>query len=204
MSIYFRRTIGICTPVPSNPDTCRSRWTNLNTGKKCDTFLALLRTELINKDINTNKCRINFNFYISTRASQKFSSRESKKKKKNLFINSPSYSIFLLLSLSRLILLCVSRRLPYADLFGGVSAMSREHFQLVNGFSNVFWGWGGEDDDMANRIKAHGLHISRYPANVARYKMLTHKKEKANPKRSVSIRFCGTINSLYNASCNDK
>ncbi|XP_076282095.1 beta-1,4-N-acetylgalactosaminyltransferase bre-4 isoform X2 [Lasioglossum baleicum] len=74
-------------------------------------------------------------------------------------------------------------RLPYADLFGGVSAMSREHFRLVNGFSNVFWGWGGEDDDMANRIKAHGLHISRYPANVARYKMLTHKKEKANPKR---------------------
>ncbi|XP_053986973.1 beta-1,4-N-acetylgalactosaminyltransferase bre-4-like [Hylaeus volcanicus] len=74
-------------------------------------------------------------------------------------------------------------RLPYADLFGGVSAMSREQFHMVNGFSNVFWGWGGEDDDMANRIKAHGLHISRYPANVARYKMLTHKKEKANPKR---------------------
>lgn len=74
-------------------------------------------------------------------------------------------------------------RLPYADLFGGVSAMSCEQFHLVNGFSNVFWGWGGEDDDMANRIKAHGLHISRYPANVARYKMLTHKKEKANPKR---------------------
>ncbi|XP_033229170.1 beta-1,4-N-acetylgalactosaminyltransferase bre-4-like [Belonocnema kinseyi] len=74
-------------------------------------------------------------------------------------------------------------RLPYADLFGGVSAMTREHFRLVNGFSNVFWGWGGEDDDMANRIKARGLHISRYPANVARYKMLSHKKEKANPKR---------------------
>ncbi|KAL2718826.1 hypothetical protein V1478_011245 [Vespula squamosa] len=79
-------------------------------------------------------------------------------------------------------------KLPYADLFGGVSAMSREHFKLVNGFSNVFWGWGGEDDDMANRIKAHGLHISRYPANVARYKMLTHKKEKANPKRYEFLR----------------
>lgn len=65
--------------------------------------------------------------------------------------------------------------------------MSREQFRLVNGFSNVFWGWGGEDDDMANRIKAHGLHISRYPANIARYKMLTHKKEKANPKRFVKI-----------------
>lgn len=74
-------------------------------------------------------------------------------------------------------------RLPYADLFGGVSAMTKEHFRLVNGFSNVFSGWGGEDDDMANRIKAHGLRISRYPANIARYKMLNHKKEKANPKR---------------------
>ena len=74
-------------------------------------------------------------------------------------------------------------RLPYADLFGGVSALTKEHYRLVNGFSNAFWGWGGEDDDMANRIKAHGLHISRYPANIARYKMLTHKKEKANPKR---------------------
>ncbi|XP_046492981.1 beta-1,4-N-acetylgalactosaminyltransferase bre-4 [Neodiprion pinetum] len=74
-------------------------------------------------------------------------------------------------------------RLPYADIFGGVSAMSREQFRLVNGFSNVYWGWGGEDDDMANRIKAHGLHISRYPANIARYQMLSHKKEKANPKR---------------------
>ncbi|XP_051154133.1 beta-1,4-N-acetylgalactosaminyltransferase bre-4-like [Leptopilina boulardi] len=74
-------------------------------------------------------------------------------------------------------------RLPYADLFGGVSALTKEHFQLVNGFSNVFSGWGGEDDDMANRIKTHGLRISRYPANIARYKMLNHKKEKANPKR---------------------
>lgn len=79
-------------------------------------------------------------------------------------------------------------RLPYADLFGGVSAMSREHFQMVNGFSNAFWGWGGEDDDMANRIKARGLYISRYPANIARYKMLSHQKEKANPKRYEVLR----------------
>ena len=40
--------------------------------------------------------------------------------------------------------------------------------QMVNGFSNMFWGWGGEDDDMANRLRVKKLFISRYPANIAR------------------------------------
>lgn len=43
-------------------------------------------------------------------------------------------------------------RLPYRTIFGGVSAMTRQHFQAVNGFSNSFFGWGGEDDDMSNRL----------------------------------------------------
>ncbi|KAL1123539.1 hypothetical protein AAG570_002616 [Ranatra chinensis] len=69
-------------------------------------------------------------------------------------------------------------RLPYADIFGGVSAMSREHFEKVNGFSNVFWGWGGEDDDMAARIKAAGLHIVRYPVTVARFENLYNGRKR--------------------------
>lgn len=74
-------------------------------------------------------------------------------------------------------------RLPYNDIFGGVSAMTVEQFRTVNGFSNKFWGWGGEDDDMSNRIKHHGFFISRYPANVGRYTMLSHKKDNPNPRR---------------------
>jgi hypothetical protein len=66
--------------------------------------------------------------------------------------------------------------LPYDDIFGGVSAMSVDHFRQVNGFSNIFWGWGGEDDDMSNRLRQKKLYISRYPANIARYKMLRHNK----------------------------
>ncbi|XP_059607773.1 beta-1,4-N-acetylgalactosaminyltransferase bre-4 [Phlebotomus argentipes] len=74
-------------------------------------------------------------------------------------------------------------KLPYSTIFGGVSAMTTKQFRAVNGFSNSFWGWGGEDDDMSNRLKHVGFHIARYPINIARYTMLTHKKEKANPKR---------------------
>ncbi|XP_023312748.1 beta-1,4-N-acetylgalactosaminyltransferase bre-4-like, partial [Anoplophora glabripennis] len=74
-------------------------------------------------------------------------------------------------------------KLPYPAIFGGVSAISKKHFKLLNGFSNSFWGWGGEDDDMSNRIRYHHLFISRYPLTIARYTMLTHKKDKPSPNR---------------------
>ncbi|KAL3251002.1 hypothetical protein MRX96_055265 [Rhipicephalus microplus] len=54
--------------------------------------------------------------------------------------------------------------LPYQMLVGGVLAIKREHFLKVNGFSNLYWGWGGEDDDMAYRIKHKNLKIIRPPS----------------------------------------
>ena len=42
-------------------------------------------------------------------------------------------------------------RLAYEELVGGVLNMRTEHFQRVNGYSNLYWGWGAEDDDMAYR-----------------------------------------------------
>ena len=41
--------------------------------------------------------------------------------------------------------------LPYKHLVGGVLGITGEQFFHVNGFSNLYWGWGGEDDDMSNR-----------------------------------------------------
>ncbi|KAJ8315778.1 hypothetical protein KUTeg_007928, partial [Tegillarca granosa] len=41
--------------------------------------------------------------------------------------------------------------LKYELLVGGVLNMRKEHFEMVNGYSNNYWGWGGEDDDMAYR-----------------------------------------------------
>ena len=39
----------------------------------------------------------------------------------------------------------------YKELVGGVLAMKPHHYMKANGFSNSFWGWGGEDDDMERR-----------------------------------------------------
>ena len=42
-------------------------------------------------------------------------------------------------------------RLPYNELIGGVLSFREDHFQKVNGYSNMYWGWGAEDDDMYRR-----------------------------------------------------
>ena len=59
-------------------------------------------------------------------------------------------------------------KMPYDSYFGGVSAMSVEHFDLVNGFSNQFWGWGGEDDDMAKRLRINSLNVTRPSPDIGR------------------------------------
>ena len=43
--------------------------------------------------------------------------------------------------------------LDYDFIVGGVFLISKEHYRLVNGFSNIYWGWGGEDDDMGKRFR---------------------------------------------------
>jgi hypothetical protein len=34
--------------------------------------------------------------------------------------------------------------LPYSNLVGGVFAIRIKHYQMINGYSNMYWGWGGE------------------------------------------------------------
>ncbi|XP_026321270.1 beta-1,4-N-acetylgalactosaminyltransferase bre-4-like isoform X3 [Hyposmocoma kahamanoa] len=62
--------------------------------------------------------------------------------------------------------------------FGGVSAIKYEQFVDINGYSNQYWGWGGEDDDISIRLRHKGYFISRYSKSIARYIMLPHVKRK--------------------------
>ncbi|XP_059145781.1 beta-1,4-N-acetylgalactosaminyltransferase bre-4-like [Physella acuta] len=68
-------------------------------------------------------------------------------------------------------------RLMYQNIFGGASMLTRDMMSRVNGFSNVYFGWGGEDDDMSYRVRSHGMLISRYEPWVATYTMMRHAKE---------------------------
>lgn len=53
----------------------------------------------------------------------------------------------------------------YQTFVGGILLVNREHFQLLNGMSNKYWGWGLEDDEFYVRIKDAGLPVSR-PVNI--------------------------------------
>eukprot|EP00058_Branchiostoma_floridae_P002685 XP_002588173.1 hypothetical protein BRAFLDRAFT_68811 [Branchiostoma floridae] len=77
-------------------------------------------------------------------------------------------------------------KLPYVTLFGGVSALTKAHYELLNGYSNLYCGWGGEDDDMTRRMFKHKLRLSRPDKDFARYKMLAHSRNRTtddNPAR---------------------
>ena len=73
--------------------------------------------------------------------------------------------------------------LPYRRLFGGAIAMQKIHFEKVNGFSNIFAGWGGEDDDLYNRLEEKGLEIIRFSPTVASYVMMPHHTAVPSPNR---------------------
>lgn len=79
-------------------------------------------------------------------------------------------------------LLCLlfCSRLRYSKYFGGVTALSREQFFKVNGFSNNYWGWGGEDDDLRLRVELHKMKISRPKPEVGKYTMIFHTRDKGN------------------------
>lgn len=71
-------------------------------------------------------------------------------------------------------------KLPYNQYFGGVSSMSKEQFLKINGFPNNYWGWGGEDDDIFNRLSSKGMSISRPSGAIGKCRMIRHERDKQN------------------------
>jgi hypothetical protein len=57
----------------------------------------------------------------------------------------------------------------YEFLIGGVLLLTPEMYKRVNGFSNLYWGWGGEDDDLSLRMIDRRMCVARPVESVAIY-----------------------------------
>ena len=64
-------------------------------------------------------------------------------------------------------------KLPYNGYFGGVTLFDKHSFIRINGYSNDYWGWGAEDDDVMFRCIAKGIRPSR---KIGRYSSLSHER----------------------------
>ena len=65
---------------------------------------------------------------------------------------------------------------PWQDsqMFGGVIAMSRAHFELIDGYCDRYVGWGYEDNDLLRRVFKKIKNIDRKPWI---YKSLNHTRD---------------------------
>ncbi|XP_037802735.1 beta-1,4-galactosyltransferase 2-like isoform X2 [Penaeus monodon] len=78
--------------------------------------------------------------------------------------------------------------LSYYKYFGGACLMTQDHLARVNGWSNIYWGWGGEDDDMWRRLSFENIPVWRFPASVARYKTIKHDPQAVNDRRYQTLK----------------
>lgn len=58
--------------------------------------------------------------------------------------------------------------------FGGINSISKNHVYKANGFPNTFWGWGGEDDALYNRLAVFIKDI--YAPNKGSITEMKHKQ----------------------------
>ena len=83
----------------------------------------------------------------------------------------------------------------YGTEFGGVTMLTPDQYIKANGYSNLYWGWGKEDDDMNFRIKASG-QVPQKPINyeAGRYTMIPHQhpwafRNNKNTDKDSDLRF---------------
>ncbi|NXT77749.1 B4GT4 galactosyltransferase, partial [Zapornia atra] len=88
-------------------------------------------------------------------------------------------------------------RLRYQGYFGGVTALTRDQFSKVNGFSNNYWGWGGEDDDLRIRVEMQKMRVVRPSADVARYTMIFHKRDHGNEENGERMKLLRQVSRTW-------
>lgn len=52
--------------------------------------------------------------------------------------------------------------IPYEEFIGGVFLINKEHFEQINGFCDEYWGWGYEDNDLLERMRAKNISLDSF------------------------------------------
>jgi hypothetical protein len=77
----------------------------------------------------------------------------------------------------------------YDHFFGTLSVMPVNIMDKVNGYSNNFWGWGVEDDNLSARLKHHGIKVFNADPKITKLTELPHKNawelDIVNPERHI-------------------
>ena len=63
----------------------------------------------------------------------------------------------------------------YDHFFGTLSVMPVNIMDKVNGYSNNFWGWGVEDDNLSDRLNHHGIKVYNADPRITKLTELPHK-----------------------------
>jgi hypothetical protein len=64
-------------------------------------------------------------------------------------------------------------KMPYPEYLGGVVLALKDDFLRVDGFSNLYWGYGEEDDDLWLRFQISGIRVLHRPG---KFKSLPHPR----------------------------
>jgi hypothetical protein len=54
-----------------------------------------------------------------------------------------------------------TKRVVFDEYFGGVTLFPMQLFRRINGYSNEYWGWGFEDNDLLYRCKTFGIPLDK-------------------------------------------
>ena len=72
-----------------------------------------------------------------------------------------------------------TQKYDFPRFLGGVLSMSLAHIRKTNGFPNQFWGWGGEDDSIRERLRKKKIEVYQPTLRGEGFTELTHVDSKS-------------------------
>ena len=87
--------------------------------------------------------------------------------------------------------------IPYNGYFGGVTLFDKKSFEEINGYSNEYWGWGAEDDDILRRCYFKNIEVKR---KACWFNSLNHERNVDENEYASNLKRLQDFDSIQNLS----